>query len=166
MTLVKVLDLHVVLHFNVLPKILRISFFAYLTFKNTRDFYIKGNMAMLLGLLGQPQHIKKLSFFFLPELSTHNTYPLHNSPILYLGLFFWLLSENQFRRHCKGVHSYLKSNLILCKIYFNICILMQIQPWSHNCCEKQLTLLLSLTLPLANWPVLTKAEVRFSQVRF
>lgn len=64
MTLVKVLDLRVVLHFNVLPKILRISFFAYLTFKNTRDFYIKGNMAMLLGLLGQPQHIKKLSFFF------------------------------------------------------------------------------------------------------
>lgn len=76
MTLVKVLDLHVVLHFNVLPKILRISFFAYLTFKNTRDFYIKGNMAMLLGLLGQPQHIKKLSFFFFARTFYSQYLPL------------------------------------------------------------------------------------------
>lgn len=88
MTLIQILDLNVVLPFNVLPKILRISFFAYLTFKNTWDFYIKGNMAMLLGLLGQPQHIKKLSWFFLPELSTRSTYPLHKTLILYPQLFF------------------------------------------------------------------------------
>lgn len=43
---------------------MKIPFFAYLTSKITWDFYIvKGNMAMLLGLLGQPQCIKKLQFF-------------------------------------------------------------------------------------------------------
>lgn len=131
---------------------MRIPVFAYLTFKITWDIYIvKGTWPCSWGFWVSHNVLKNCNF--LPELSTHNTYPLHKIPILCPQLFFnnvLSIGQSVSHRHCKGSHSCLTSNLILCKIILNICILMHIQSWHHNCCEKQLNLVLSLSLSLAN----------------